>query len=82
MVRERVLEGKHSMVPWIFCVDGRAKRGCDHKIRSLAGSSGFRSSEACSVDSATGLPVGIYNYHRICLSAPSNQHEVPHPNAN
>jgi len=82
MVRERVLEGKHSMVPWIFCVDGSAKRGCDHKIRSLAGSSGFRSSEACSVDSATGLPVGIYNYHRICLSAPSNQHEVPHPNAN
>ena len=46
MVRRRILEGKYSMVPWIFCIDCRAERAIDHKIRSLAGSAGFRSSEA------------------------------------
>lgn len=57
---EGILERKHSMVRWIFCVDSGVERAIDHKIRSLAGGAGFRSSEACSVKSATGMPVGIY----------------------
>jgi hypothetical protein len=46
MAGRGVLERKHSMVPWIFCIDSRAERAIDHKIRSMAGSTGFRSSEA------------------------------------
>jgi hypothetical protein len=49
MVREGILEREHSMVRWIFCIDGRAERANDHKIRSMAGDTGFRSSEACAV---------------------------------
>jgi hypothetical protein len=33
MVRGRILERKHSMVPWIFCFDGRTERAIDHKVR-------------------------------------------------
>ena len=46
MAGERILERKHSMVPWIFCVDSGFERAIDHKIRSVAGGAGFRSSEA------------------------------------
>ncbi len=45
-VREVILERNQSMVSWIFCIDGRAERATDHTIRSLAGGTGFRSSEA------------------------------------
>ena len=46
MAGEGVLERKHSMVPWIFCIDSRSERAGNHKIRSMAGGTGFRSSEA------------------------------------
>jgi len=46
MAGERILERKHGMVPWIFCVDSGVERAIDHKLRSMAGGAGFGSSEA------------------------------------
>ncbi len=49
MAEEGILGREHSMNHWKICLDSRAKRAIDHKIRSLAG--GFAPEYADAQDS-------------------------------
>jgi len=54
------LEGEHSVVAWIFCINSRNRSEENIKMCKMAREPGFRSSEALVIISTTALTVGIY----------------------
>jgi len=56
------------------CLDGGCGRGIGTQVRAVAGTPGFRSSGACVLMSATGVPVGIYfRYRPAARRMPSSE---------